>query len=105
MESLELIYCGHGNIESESMTYFESHKYSTRYVRGLRLWLIKRRGVAAESPQRIGFVFFQPRVVEEGGFFSNNKYERLDQMLAAVNQKLISDPIPGKIKNTSGKFC
>ena len=95
-ESIEFIYKGSGRVESEKMTYLEWGEHRTRYIRGLRLWLLPRNPEEVQNSQQIGFISFVPRIVEEAGLFSAEKYERLDEMLADVNQKLYSNPIDGK---------
>ncbi|XP_054709337.1 uncharacterized protein LOC129219042 [Uloborus diversus] len=83
------------NVDYEKMTYFEHGEGETWFIRGLRLWIVKRDSTN-ERIREIGFINIVPEERSEKGRFSTS-FERLQDVISKFNSKITENPIPGRI--------
>ncbi|XP_042903115.1 uncharacterized protein [Parasteatoda tepidariorum] len=87
---------GRGSINPTEMVYYESTKYRTNFIRGLRLWL-QIFPPGEERVQKIGYVNLVPEAEGTEGIFTHAKYETLDDVLLKFNNASRTSPLPGRI--------
>ena len=101
LETIELPHMWDGTVESQVMSYAKHRGGKSYFVRGIRLWAIPKDTTFDQSPQQVGYVTFTPQLLETGGMFKFDKYERIDTMLAYINNELKENPIPGKLNKNN----
>ncbi|KAG8202005.1 hypothetical protein JTE90_010376 [Oedothorax gibbosus] len=95
-ESIEFTARGN-NVNSEKMVFVQYGETSTRYIRGLRLWLSETPGEEENKGQQIGYFNLIPEQIKSGGFFTTPTFESLNDLLSRFNNMLHTNPIPGRI--------
>ncbi|XP_067141148.1 uncharacterized protein [Centruroides vittatus] len=79
----------------EKMTYLEFNEYGTRYIRGLRLWVVPRSD-ARHPPQKIGYLNLVPQPKEPSSLFGTGQFKTLSDILEKFNKSAATNP-PGRI--------
>lgn len=97
-ESVEFCKPTIGSLNSDVMTFVEYGESGTGYIRGLRLWLTRRKD-GNETEKQIGYLNMVPQKTGEGGLFHSAQFEALDEVIGRFNSMMRMNPYPGRIIN------
>ncbi|KAK8781548.1 hypothetical protein V5799_017111 [Amblyomma americanum] len=83
------------SINTELMTYCEYGKWSTCYMRGLRLWLVPRLDKSRPAQQLEYRNLVPQQMAPPAGSFGMPMFETLQELLERYNKQLVHQPAPG----------